>query len=194
MSTPDETRNACELCGAAVGADQLEPLAGLAACGDCRTGDMEAAVRTLGYEIERRQFSPYSPMAGSSGEHVQVDIQRPYLGLELEVRFVRQRGSHGWFARLFNKTDPEIGIAEFDDHVLIEVEPEHEHGMSQLLQSPGARAAILWLVGHGCSANLVGRSMTVASVAWTKAGLPDVNDVARYTVALGIHLDRLARG
>ena len=192
MKTEAVEENVCDICGSAGEESEMAPLAGLGACSRCRTGDVQPVMDALGYENDVRAFHSHSASGGGGADHVQVDLQRPHAGLELELDCHRQKGAHGWFARFMKKTDPEIGIEEFDDNVFLEFSEEHEAAVLSLLSNQGVRQAISWLAGAGCGVSLVGRSMTVGAMAWNKSNLPALDDVARYTLALAIHMDRFS--
>jgi hypothetical protein len=181
----------CAFCAIEQDTAELAPLAGLAACSRCRAGDLEAAIEAHGFEVEHERY--HGKRSGTGWQaHVEVKrSNRPDLVAHLEA----EPGFDNWFTRLFRKADPEIGVEDFDRQVRIEVEAEHEDALRVALGTPGAREAVVRLVGLGCGVSLNRALVSTGAAAYTEAGLPSLAEMTTYIVALAVHIDRaVARG
>lgn len=184
----------CGLCKVEVDTAELQPLAGIEACERCRTGDISAAIEAQGFVEEHKRYHFHSVAGGGSGWQLKVEMRRP-TRVEIVARFWAEPGFDNWFTRLFRKPerDPEVGIEDFDRAVHIKVDDAYHDNLMALLAAPGVREAVVWLVGHGCVASLTFSEVSAGARVWAESSLPDLDEVIRHVVALGVHLERFAR-
>lgn len=181
----------CALCREERDQAELEPLAGLPACERCRSGELEAALAAHELSEEHKRYYFHSPTGGGSGWRCHVEIKRPTRP-ELIASMKAESGFDNWFSRLFRKADPQIGVEDFDKQVKIEVDPEHEDALRAALEPPGAREAVIQLIGRGCSVSLFMSLVSTGVETWTEDGLPPLAELRKYIVALAVHLERSA--
>lgn len=178
----------CELCGAAD--DRLQPIAGTALCAGCRRGPMDAALQRWGLREEHRTFPV--PAGGTRGQIFAVEVRWP-TAVELRTRL----GAEGFVSRamaFFGAGDPEVGVPDFDDTVLIEPDDDTEATVMALLEREPVRLAVLDLLALGCTAELVTTSLTVRARSDRQpAELPDEQTVVMLAVILAAHVERFAR-
>ena len=65
--------------------------------------------------------------------------------------------------------------------------------MALLLQSAGAREALLHLIASGCTASIVGTLVGAGASRYNPGNLPAMEDIRVHAMALAIHVERFAR-
>lgn len=191
MGTDEHKSTDCSFCKTPTTPEQLTLVGGLWGCDPCCSGALDVAVKAWDLAEELAQYHTNDVGSSEVKEHVlKVDLRRKG-GVELMARFSTEK-SDGWFKRTFSPTRPdhEVGFQEFDDAVRIRAEPDQQMLLTRVLQTAGAREAVLALVRMGCSVELVGRSLFVEVRHYAKSSMPELSVVRRWSIALAIHLAR----
>ncbi len=139
MTEPAQTT--CTICGAPAPEGAGATAHGVRLCSPCANGDNDQRLGELGFSFQR--VTTHRNRGGSVfAAHVSRETR-----LDLQVKFRRE----GFTSRLLSKLgggDMEIGVAEFDDAVLIEVEEFQKATVELLLQDPAVRSAILSMLAQ----------------------------------------------
>jgi hypothetical protein len=134
-------RTKCEICGASTPQDGGQDTHGVWLCLPCARGDNDARLGGLGWSFQR--VTHHRNRGGSIfAAHVSREAR-----LDLQVTF-RRESLFSKLAAKLGRGDMEIGMAEFDDAVLIEVEDHQRATVSALLEDPVVRGAILSMLAQ----------------------------------------------
>jgi len=182
----------CAFCLTDIDSAQLTPIAQLPVCPRCAAGELDAAHAEHGFTEEHKERHTKSSGTGGGDwiRHVEVARATP---LEIIVTFRAEKGSGGWFSRLFSRSDTQVGHDEFDKRIRIKTDIEYEPTVEFLLQSAGAREALLHLIASGCSASIVGTLVGAGASRYNPDNLPAMEDIRVHAMALAIHVERFAR-
>jgi len=183
----------CDFCQETAPVDTLRQVDGLACCPRCAGGDLDAAFAAHDYRAEQRFEEHHRGESSGDPYMVQLNLDGTSGELLLIASLRRERGGKGWLSRLFRSADLEIGVEDFDELVRIEVEPEYESALVELLQVDGAREAISWLVERHVGVSITGTSIIAGGRYWNSNNRPPLEAVSLHGMAIGIHWLRTRR-
>jgi hypothetical protein len=134
-------RTKCEICGAPATQDAGQDTHGVWLCLPCAHGDNDERLSQRGWTVER--VTTHRHRGGSVfAAHVSRETR-----LDLQVKFRREGFASKLLSRI-GQGDMEIGVAEFDDAVLIEVEDHQRATVAALLEDASVRSAILSMLAQ----------------------------------------------
>ena len=185
-----QATGSCALCGKETPAEELESLAGLEACSICRSGDLDEAIRVQGLRedtliIDAKKGSPSDK---DDGFQIMLTFSTP---LEIDA-VLRAEAPINWFTKLFRKPDPEIGYEEFDRAVHVSVDEASRPPLEGILASPGAREAVMRLVGMRCKVVLFNSTVDAVVREWDIRNVPPIEEARKHIVALAMYVQEYA--